>query len=288
MKIYLSVALLAFATFVHAQTCETGDCHINPMPLYNQYNAAFPNYGRNFCAPAVTAMMIQSQLDKPGVTVPVGSWTYNNFPPLYTTQVLAEAVETHTDPYSGTAGFNIHLGFVHPLQDVENSDGTLSVYEESNNYPAQRSLNTYKAKLRSGYAIGLLIDRVCEKRVYDGFPSCNLLRYEYRKNGSHFVAVYGYDGNFLFINNPMGAHQARKEFGVMPHTKNGVPVQVYLESGYLVPSWMNVSYLGPTTTYVLPATCPPNNADCQCDQALGITRAPVYASIPMFFSYLAH
>ena len=48
MKIYLSVALLAFATFVHAQTCETGDCHINPMPLYSQYNAAFPIMGATF------------------------------------------------------------------------------------------------------------------------------------------------------------------------------------------------------------------------------------------------
>ena len=179
---------------------------------------AFPNNGNYFCAPATMAMMIQSQLDKPGVTVPVGSWTYNNFPPLYTTQVLAEASEMQTDPYRGTAQYNVHLGFQHPLLDVVNSDGRQSVYESQYpDYPSQMTLSDYKAKLRSGYAVGLLVDYEKEKRIYDGFPSCHVIGYEYHKNRGHFVGVQGYDGNAFFVVNPLQPAREKRSFGIMPH-----------------------------------------------------------------------
>ena len=52
-----------------ANPCTTLDCYVNEMPLYAQRNAAFPNNGDDSCAPTTGAMMIQSQLDKPGVRV---------------------------------------------------------------------------------------------------------------------------------------------------------------------------------------------------------------------------
>ena len=234
-------------------------------------------------------MMIQSQLDKPGVSVTIGSWTWNTFVgTLYTTKVLGEAATMRTDEQNWTYGYNVWLGFQNPLQDVRNSDGTLSVYEQDPNYPTQRTLSGYKEKLREGYAVGLLIDYVREKRVYDGFPSCHLVRYEYHKSGGHFVAVRGYDGNSFFINNPLNPSPEEREFGVMPQTKNGFPVRVYLENNYLVPSEMNVNYIGPVRTNNNPITCGTSDVSCECDLALGIARAPVYASISMDMLYLAH
>ena len=285
--IYLSAAYVIVAT-THAQTCVTADRYINQMPLYGQHNAAFPKNGANYCAPAVTAMMIRSQLDKPGVTARAGSWTYNNFSAVYTTQVLAEASAMHIDARSGTAWYNVYLGFQNPLQDVRNSNGTASVYEQDAHYPTQRTLRGYKAKLKEGYAVGLLIDYVREKRIYDGFPSCHLDHYEYHKHGGHYVAVRGFDGSKLFINNPLAPSRDKREFGVIPHTKNGVPVRVYLENNQLVPDTMNVNYLGPVKTYALPTTCSTNDANCKCDIALGISKAPVYAATPMDALYLAH
>ena len=231
--------------------------------------------------------MIRSQLDKPGVTARAGSWTYNNFAAVYTTQVLSEASAMNIDARSGTAGYNVYLGFRNPLQDVKNSDGTLSVYEQDSHYPTQRTLSNYKAKLRSGYAVGLLIDYVREKRIYDGFPSCHLDHYECHKHGGHFVAVRGFDGSKFFVNNPLAPSRDKREFGVMPHTKTGVPVRIYLENNYLVPDTMNVNYIGPIKTYNLPTTCSTNDANCKCDLALGISKAPVYAAIPMDTLYLA-
>ena len=269
--------------------CVTADCYVYPMPLYGQHNAAFPFNGSYYCAPTTTAMMIQSQLDKAGVTVRSGSWTYDNFVGTpYETKVLAEASAMHTDDHNRTDAYNVWLGFNNPLLDVVNSDGTASVYEEDSHYPTQRTLDGYKEKLRSGYAVGLLIDFEREKRVYDGFPSCNLVRYEYHKSGGHFVAVRGFDGNFFFINNPSNPSRDKRSFGVMPHVKNGLPVQVYLENNWLVPDAMNVNYIGPINSNNVPTTCGANNISCQCDLSLGITTTPVYAATTFDTLYLAH
>ena len=66
-----------------------------------------------------------------------------------------------------------------------------------------------------------------------------------------------------------------------------MPVRVYLESDWLVPSNMNVNYIGPIRHARLPGACGAGDISCLCDQRLGITTTRVYAAIPFEAMYQA-